>query len=112
MSKGKVLQKAEKFEIQAYKNKYSDLVRLRKENIPFTGSLLHHPYDNEKVILISDPYSPNTSYYEFKLIDVSHLEELPNITNMAGETVTHCRIWVKKQTIGVKSTPFVVAETF
>ena len=45
------LQKAERFEIQAYK-KPKDLKNLKNKHVAFTGSPQKHPYDPSKVILI------------------------------------------------------------
>ncbi len=103
-----LLQKSKKFEIQAYKKKF-DKKELRKTHLPFTGSPQKHPYDPEKVILLIEPYASN-AYYEFKTKDISHVEELPNITNMDEETMTMVRIWVKKKSVGIRCSPFLVEE--
>jgi len=50
-------------------------------------------------------------YYEFKINDISYVEELPNLVNMEGETITMVRIWIKKMSIGIKCFPFVVEDT-
>lgn len=104
-----VLQKAEKFEIQAYKRP-RDVKSLKNTHVSFSGSPQKHPYDAKKVILVADPYSQNTFYYEFKAADISYVEELPNIVNAEGETVTMARIWVKKKSVGVRFTPFLVED--
>ena len=67
--------------------------------------------DSGKIILIADPFSTNTCYYEFNTKDISYAEELPNLTSPSGETITMVRIWVKKMSIGVRSFPFMVADT-
>ena len=110
MSITDLLQKAEKFEIQTYK-KPSNIKDLIKTHVPFSGSLLRHPYDSGKVILMTDPYSTNTFYYEFQTDDISYLEKLPNLVNLEGETVSTARIWVKKMSLGVLCTPFIVEDT-
>ena len=104
------LQKTEKFELQAYK-KPKDLKSLSESAVAFTGSPQKHPYDSSKVILITDPLSMNTYYYEFNKDDISYVEELPNIVDIDGETVTMGRIWVKKRSLGIRSTPFIVEDT-
>jgi inorganic pyrophosphatase len=58
-----------------------------------------------------DPFSSNTSYYEFKSKDISYVEELPNIVNLDGETIKMVRIWVKKMSVGILCSPFLVEET-
>jgi len=99
--------KAKKFEIQAYK-KPSNIKNLHKSFVSFSGSPQKHPYDSEKVILVADPFSSNTYYYEFKADDISYVEELPNIATIADEIITMVRIWVKKKSIGVRCAPFII----
>jgi len=93
-------QKAEKFEIQAYKKKPADFAELKRTHVPFTGSPLRHPDDPEKVVLVADPYSSHTFYYEFRAKDISYMEELPSIVNLDNETISMSRIWVKKEERG------------
>ena len=100
----------EKFEIQAYK-KPKSLKLLKETHIAFTGSPRKHPYDPERVILITDPYSKITSYYEFKTADISYVEELVNLVNLEGETVPMARVWVKKKSIGARASLFIVDDT-
>ncbi|MBU1341913.1 MAG: inorganic pyrophosphatase Ppa [Proteobacteria bacterium] len=95
----------EKFEIQAYRNiKNLD----RNTHIPFSGSPRKHPYDKSRVILVADPFTENTFFYEFKVKDITCAEELTNITNLEGKSVPMVRIWVKKQSIAIQCTPFIV----
>ena len=103
-------QESAKLEIQTYKRP-KDIKVLRETHVSFTGSPQRHPYDANKAILIADPYSTNTYYYEFNKDDISFLEELPSIVNVEGETVTIVRIWVNKMSVAVRCTPFVVADT-
>ena len=103
-------QLSEKFEIQAYERpkNFKDLL---KSHVAFSGSPRKHPFDPERVILVTDPYSTNTFYYEFQTADISYLEEQPSLVNAEGETVLITRIWVKKNSIGIRSTPFIVGDT-
>jgi hypothetical protein len=103
-------QEAAKFQIEAYK-KPRDLHLLRKDHVPFTGSPRKHPYDSDKVILIADPFSSNNLYYEFNKDDISYVEELPNLVNLDGETIAVVRVWVKKLSVGIRCTPFIVEDT-
>ena len=100
----------ENFEIQVYK-KPKSLKLLKDTHVAFTGSPRKHPYDPERVILITDPYSKTTSYYEFKTVDISYVEELVNLVNMDGETVPMARVWVKKKSIGARASLFIVDDT-
>lgn len=104
------LQKAKKFEIQAYQ-KPKHLTDLKKDHVPFSGSPYKHPTDPEKVILIIDPYSTHAVYYEFKANDISYVEELSNIVTMDKKTMAMVRVWVKKMSVGVQCSPFLVADT-
>ena len=103
------LKEAEKFEIQAYKRP-EDFNTLRETHVAFTGTPKRHPYDAEKVILVADPYSNQNVYYEFSKMDISYVEELPSIVTLEGETVTMVRIWLKKMSIGLRCSPFIVED--
>ena len=98
----------EKFEIQAYRRKPKDLKLLKRTHVAFTGFPLKPPKDSQKMVLVADPHSGNSVYYEFRLEDIGYAEELTNITLPSGETIPIARIWVKKQAVGVRLTPFRV----
>ena len=102
----KFLQDPIKLEIQPYK-KQKELKDLRKTHVPFSGSPRKHPYDNDKFLLISDPYS-KTFFYEFENADVEFAEELPNIVNLDGQVINMVLVWVKKQSVGLRCSPFIV----
>ena len=104
------LQESAKLEIQTYKPP-KDIKVLRETHVSFTGSPQRHPYNPKKVILVSDPYSANTNYYEFNKDDISFLEELPSIVDIEGDAVTIVRIWVNKMSFAVRCTPFLVEDT-
>ncbi|MBU0971531.1 MAG: inorganic pyrophosphatase Ppa [Proteobacteria bacterium] len=94
-----------KFEIQAYaRPKNMD----RDTHIPFSGAPRKHPLEKNKIILIVDPFTTNTFYYEFNIEDIGFAEELANLTNIDGDAIPMARIWVKKQSVGVRCTPFIV----
>ena len=103
-------QEALKFQIQAYK-KPKDLHVLRKTHVSFSGSPQKHPYDTDKVIIIADPFSTNNLYYEFKKDDISYVEELPNLVNIDGSTIAVVRVWVKKLSVAIRCSPFIVEDT-
>ena len=103
-------QEAAKFQIEAYK-KPRDLHLLRQNHVSFTGSPKKHPYDANKVILIADPFSSDNLYYEFIKEDISYVEELPNLVDLDGETIAVVRVWVKKLSVGIRCTPFIVEDT-
>lgn len=103
-------QEAPKFQIQAYKRP-KDFRLMRETHVSFSGSPQKHPYDPEQVILVADPFSANNLFYEFSKEDISYIEELPNLVNQDGETITMVRVWVKKKSIGLRCTPFIVEDT-
>lgn len=103
-------QEAVKFQIQAYQKPKNTQI-LKKTHVSFSGTPKKHPYDTDKIILVADPFSTNTLYYEFSKDDISYLEELPSLVNLDGETITMVRIWVKKMSIGIRCSPFIVEDT-
>ena len=103
-------QKTEKFEIQAYRPP-KDRKALRTTHVAFSGSPQRHPYDPDKIILVADPYSTHNFFFEFYKDDIAYVEELPNIVNPDGETITMARVWIKKMSIGMRCSPFIVEDT-
>ena len=103
-------QEAGKFQIQAYK-KPKDIHLMRKTHVSFSGSPKKHPYDPDRVILVVDPFSTNNLFYEFNKDDIDYVEELTSLVTQDGETSPMVRIWVKKMSIGIRCTPFVVEDT-
>ncbi len=103
-------QRPENFDIQIYKSP-KDPKELIKTHVAFTGSPQKHPYDPEKIILIADPYSGDTLYFDFKAADISFAEKLPNISTVEGEIFPQARFWVKKGSFAIRSSPFVVENT-
>jgi hypothetical protein len=104
------LKKAETFEIQAYRRP-ADHGRLAETHIAYSGSPFKHPDNPKKIILVADPYSQNTFYYEFNREDITLAEDLPSIVNLENESLTMVRLWVKKGILAVRCTPFRVANT-
>ncbi len=109
MTANQVPQKYEKFDIQAY-SKPKNIDEIRSTHVPFNGSPLKHPTDSSRVYLVIDPASPQKVFYEFKKKDISFVEEMPNITDYDGETLTFLRVWVKKMSVALRCTPFLVEE--
>jgi hypothetical protein len=102
-----LFEKKGKYEIDIYK-KPPDFIA---NHVSFTGMPEKHPYDAEKIVLIVDPLSTNISYYEFATADVEGVEELPSQVTVDGKSIRVVRIWVRKGSVGVRSTPFVVEDT-
>jgi inorganic pyrophosphatase len=110
MSDETIIKRNEKFEIQAYKRP-QNIKELLKTHVPFSGSPQRHPYYAERVILVSDPFSTHTFYYEFEAEDISYVEELPSLVDVDGKAISMVRIWVKKRSVAVRCSPFVVEDT-
>ena len=110
MTKTTYPQTSEKFEIQSYKRP-TRIKELVNNYVPYTGSPQRHPYDAAKIILVADPYSTNTFFYEFIADDIGYAEEMPSLVDINGETLPMARIWVKKGSVAVCSSPFVVEDT-
>ena len=83
-------------------------VNKKRIHVPFSGSLLKHPHDSEKIICVAHPHSSNTIYYKFRKDDISFLEKFPNIVSLNGKIIRLARLWVKKRSIGIQCTPFTV----
>ncbi|MBN1799175.1 MAG: hypothetical protein JW822_11405 [Spirochaetales bacterium] len=91
--------------------KYSTHKDYMKLGVAFSGAPKKHPFDKEKLILISDPFSTHTLFYEFTVSDILHVDELPHLVTESGDSVSTVRIWVRKGSLGVKYEPFVVEDT-
>ncbi|RKX89712.1 MAG: hypothetical protein DRP59_10710 [Spirochaetes bacterium] len=88
--------------------KYDGTENFIEKAVSFKGSPRKHPYDTEKIILIVNPFSSDTFFYEFLIKDIIHYDELPKMVTESGETLSIVRLWVLKGTIGMKYTPFEV----
>lgn len=104
MSVTKYLDTQPLFTITKYKSK----VDYTKSAVSFTGSARKHPYDNDKLLLISDPFSSHTIFYEFRIKDILHCDELPGIATDSGENLLMVKLWINKGSLGLKYEPFEV----
>lgn len=110
MIPGKMLQKGNRFEIQRFR-KPGNIHELKHTHIAFTGAPRRHPYDQAKIVLVTDPFSAQAFCYEFQISDISCAEELPALVNPEGDATPMSRIWIRKGSIGIRFTPFVVEDT-
>jgi inorganic pyrophosphatase len=101
------LKKAKQYDLVKFQHSVN-FDQLKQTHLPFSGSLRHHPDDENKVILLSEPYGGNFTYYEFKTEDIGFVEKLPNVVNIDGEDIAMVMLWIKKGCIGIRSTPFIV----
>lgn len=109
MTTSLLVKATETMEITKFKRP-KDLKRLRQNHVAYTGSPRKHPHDAYKIVLLADPYSRNTHYYEFKTEDIAFVEELPNIVDQNEEVVVMVRVWIRKGSIGLRCTPFWVED--
>ena len=110
MSDETIPRAGDKFEIQAYKRP-QNIRDLIKTHVPFSGAPRRHPYEPDKVILIPDPFSTHTFYYEFEADNISYMEELPSLVDIQGKTISMVRIWIEKGSVGLRCSPFVIEDT-
>jgi hypothetical protein len=81
-----------------------------KNSIPYTGHPRQHPSEKGKLILIHDPVGENPRIMEFKIDDITHLEEIPSAVTEAGEGVRLVKLWIRKGAVGVLMQPFEVKD--
>ena len=106
MSIRQYLDTAPLFEI----TRYDKHPNYQRECISFVGAPRKHPYDEKKMLLIHDPFSSHTVFYEFLIKDILAVDDLPSIATEAGDSAQTVRIWVLKGSLGLKYEPFEVAE--
>ena len=85
-----------------------DRNELQRTHTAFSGSLRQHPHDAEKIILMAEVFSHNSTFYEFKSDDIGFAEKLPNIVNTAGDDIAMVMLWVKKGSVGIRCAAFIV----
>ncbi len=90
--------------------KYDRKADYSKTCIPFTGTPRKHPYDTDKMLLINNPYSSETIFYEFRFSDIKGVNDLPSLLTESGESVKMVQVWVEKGSIGMRYEPFEVNE--
>ncbi len=88
--------------------KYNKITDYSQTCIAFTGTPRKHPYDHEKLLLINNPYSSETIFYEFQFNDIKGVEDLPSLVTETGESVKMVKIWIENGSIGMRYEPFEV----
>ena len=89
-------------------SKYSDPNRLNKEAVPFVGQVKQLKSAPDKIYLRLDSISSHGQMLEFKMKDIMYAEDVNTVTKEDGLAINIVRIWVKKESIGIKLDPFVV----
>jgi len=90
--------------------KYDRRPELASEAISFIGAPRKHPYDDSKLLLITEPFSSDTEFFEFQTDDIVYYEERPNISTESGESLFIVQIWVRKGSLGIQYHPFEVSD--
>jgi hypothetical protein len=88
--------------------RYKTHIDLEKEAVAFTGAPRMHPYDEKKILIVKDPFSNDTLFYEFKIGDILQVDEMPSLGTDSGRNVNMARVWVKKGSLGMRYEPFEV----
>ena len=78
------------------------------DGIPFVGYPRVHPSEKTKIILVNDPLGAEPTVLEFKLDDISLVEEIPSAVTETGEGVPLVKLWVKRGAVGIILEPFEV----
>lgn len=104
MSIMKYLQTSPINEISRYnaKENYRDI------SVPYLGTPRKHPYDESKIILVTNPLTDTEEFCEFKLENIVHVEYVKNMVTKEGMSMSIIEIWVELDSYGVKYIPFKV----
>jgi inorganic pyrophosphatase len=79
-----------------------------KTSICYQGVLRKHPYEPDTVILVNFPPNKKAMFYEFKLSDITHAEDLPNIVTEKGENISVVNLWIRRGSLGLMTRAFEV----
>lgn len=71
--------------------------------MPFEGIPQRHPQNKDKILLYTDPFNDNASYYEFPVSSIGHIDEIDTINAETGISGIRIRLWIKKGTKGTLS---------
>lgn len=98
-----LLEQSNKFDITKYKE-----INFFNTHVSFIGTPKKHSTNKDKVIILTDPFSEQNIFYEFHINSIDYIEEIETITSEDGKTAPKMRLWIKKDSIGVKHEPFIV----
>jgi hypothetical protein len=83
-------------------------VNYNEEYHPFEGSPKRHPSNENILILIANPFEENKQFFEFHMDTIGAIEEIGTLTSENSQSAYLIRVWVKKDTMAVKSETFTV----
>lgn len=107
MSNNEIMVNEDLLPVEVYRNGKN----MRDKSVSFRGSPSKHPYEDDKFILILDPISDHTEYFEFRKMDIVFVEDMPSILTKNDETVCMKTVWIKEGAPALKLLPFIVAKT-
>lgn len=96
-----------RYQIELYRGSYE---KLRQISVMFTGSP-QSSNDAGKIMLLNDPGSQHSFFYEFRTSDIVYAEEAPSLALPDGSTASTVRLWIKKGATALKIEPFHVQDT-
>ncbi|MDR3201054.1 MAG: hypothetical protein LBT68_06300 [Spirochaetales bacterium] len=79
-----------------------------KTSVCYQGVLRKHPHETDTVLLVSAPFSQPALCYEFKVPDITKVEDLPNIVTEKGENIRMVNLWVRRGSFGLAMQAFEV----
>jgi inorganic pyrophosphatase len=85
-----------------------DEITFRDMYIPHEGAPQKHPFDKTKVVLVKNPFEENAGCWEFPVAAIGRVEESESIGAEDGRTALILRLWIRKGTKAVFSTPYTV----
>ncbi|MDH3382370.1 MAG: hypothetical protein OEL54_06660 [Flavobacteriaceae bacterium] len=88
---------------------YKDPDRLKNESVPYIGQVKQHKSDPDKLFLKVDPLSSHGPLLEFNTRDIVYAEEVSTLSNNEGAAYRIVKIWVKKGSVAIKLSPFIVS---
>lgn len=88
--------------------RYDTTQNYKKNSAAYQGILHKHPYKTDAVVLMDTPFSQSAVCYEFKISDITKVEELPNIVTETGESIRMVNLWVRKGSVGLRMQAFEV----
>ena len=74
----------------------------------FVGAPRKHPYDENKILLVREPFTADTLFYEFNTADILQVDKMPSVGTEGGKNIAMARVWIKKGSLGMRYEPFEV----
>ncbi|MFN2312561.1 MAG: hypothetical protein ABR590_10985 [Spirochaetia bacterium] len=84
----------------------------RKLGVEFIGTPRRHPYDSERMVLVPSPFETDRIFFEFRLNDILHAEEIKSIVTDEGRSVQLVRFWIRRGSRALTISHFEVGTSF